>query len=406
MEGLDWLVTRSIACWVRAVDWTVVEMADGIRIRTLLSPGVPRGLRAEMFTHQQDLDAVAQDLQTARDMVEAGDLQGATADRLFDAMTDNTDNAKTLVEAVKALVEALGALADALTSTGLWFDNLADAAVAEHLEVTEDEIIAPADPTNPAYDAQVEAYSQFCEESYEIYEKERKAYEDFESACQNIAGPLAWVAGEVVPDWSLSGIGKFVGLLENVNTAALWGAIRAQNARFAPRWPKGATNAAGQKIGGQLRSLKNMNPLEKRWLMTKPENWVAGKGKAKSLATTVRRFATKAGEHLSRIGIVTTVLDGALSAKDQWDRDALNPQIGTGERIARATTTGALTGLGAYGGSVLGANIGASIGTVGGPIGIAAGTIVGGIIGGIAGSSFGSGIANSIKGGLSALFHW
>ena len=380
-------------------------MADGIRIRTLLSPGVPRGLRAEMFKHQQDLDAVAQDLQAARDMVEAGDLQGATADRLFDAMTDNTDNAKTLVEAVKALVEALGALADALTSTGLWFDNLADAAVAEHLEVTEDEIVAPADPTNPAYDAQVEAYSQFCEESYEIYEKERKAYEDFESACQDIAGPLAWLAGEVLPDWSLSGIGKFVGLLENVNTAVLWGAIRAQNARFAPRWPKGATNAVGQKIGGQLRNLNSMNPLEKMWLMTKPENWVAGKGKAKSLATTVRRFATKAGEHLSRIGIVTTILDGALSAKDQWDRDALNPQIGTGERVARATLTGGLTAGVGFEFASAGANIGAAIGTVGGPIGIAAGTIVGGIIGGIAGSSIGSWLADGMKTGLSLFFH-
>ncbi len=380
-------------------------MADGIRIRTLLSPGVPRGLRAEMFKHQQDLDAVAQDLQAARDMVEAGDLQGATADRLFDAMTDNTDNAKTLVEAVKALVEALGALADALTSTGLWFDNLADAAVAEHLEVTEDEIVAPADPTNPAYDAQVEAYSQFCEESYEIYEKERKAYEDFESACQDIAGPLAWLAGEVLPDWSLSGIGKFVGLLENVNTAVLWGAIRAQNARFAPRWPKGATNAVGQKIGGQLRSLNSMNPLEKMWLMTKPENWVAGKGKAKSLATTVRRFATKAGEHLSRIGIVTTILDGALSAKDQWDHDALNPQIGTGERIARATVTGAGSAGGAALGASYGANLGAAIGTFGGPIGIAAGTIVGGIVGGIAGSSFGSAVSDFAKGVVDFIFH-
>lgn len=380
-------------------------MADGIRIRTLLSPGVPRGLRAEMFKHQQDLDAVAQDLQAARDMVEAGDLQGTTADRLFDAMTDNTDNAKRLMEAVKALVEALGALADALTSTGLWFDNLADAAVAEHLEVTEDEIVAPADPTNPAYDAQVEAYSQFCGESYEIYEKERKAYEDFESACQDIAGPLAWIAGEVVPDWSLSGIGKFVGLLDNVNTAVLWGAIKAQNARFAPRWPKGATNAAGQKVGGQLRSLKNMNPLEKRWLMTKPENWVAGKGQSKSLASTVRRFATKAGEHLSRIGIATTILDGALSAKDQWDRDALNPQIGTGERIARATVTGVGSAGGAAIGASYGANLGATIGTFGGPIGIAAGTIIGGIVGGIAGSSFGSAVSDFAKGALDFIFH-
>ena len=381
-------------------------MADGIRIRTLLSPGVPRGLRAEMFKHQQDLDAVAQDLQAARDMVEAGDLQGATADRLFDAMTDNTDTAKRLMDAVKALVEALGALADALTSTGLWFDNLADAAVAEHLERSpRTRSRPPPTPRTPAYDAQVEAYSQFCEESYEIYEKERKAYEDFESACQDIAGPLAWLAGEVLPDWPLSGIGKFVGLLDNVNTAVLWGAIRAQNARFAPRWPKGATNAAGQKIGGQLISPNSMNPLEKMWLMTKPENWVAGKGKAKSLATTVRRFATKAGEHLSRIGIVTTILDGALSAKDQWDRDALNPQIGTGERIARAAVTGAGSAGGAALGASYGANLGAAIGTFGGPIDIAAGTIVGGIVGGIAGSSFGSAVSDFAKGALDFIFH-
>ena len=225
-------------------------MADGIRIRTLLSPGVPRGLRAEMFKHQQDLDAVAQDLQAARDMVETGDLQGATADRLFDAMTDNTDNAKRLMGAVKALVEALGTLADALTSTGLWFDNLADAAVAEHLEVTEDEIIAPADPTNPAYDAQVEAYSQFCEESYEIYEKERNAYEDFESACQDIAGPLAWLAEEVLPDWSLSGIGKFVGLLDNVNTAVLWGAIRPRTRASPPGGRKGPLTPSARRSAG------------------------------------------------------------------------------------------------------------------------------------------------------------
>ena len=381
-------------------------MADGIRIRTLLSPGVPRGLRAEMFKHQQDLDAVAQDLQTARDMVEAGDLQGTTADRLFDAMSDNTDNAKTLVKAVESLVEALGTLADALTSTGLWFDNLADAAVAEHLEVTEDEIVAPADPTNPAYDAQVDAYSQFCEESYEIYEKERKAYEDFESACQKIAGPLAWIAGQLLPNGSWGDVPKWHGLIDNTTSVIMWGAVYKARGRFAPRWPTGATNALGQNIGGKFRNVQQMGWFRRHWEMTKHENWVSGFKQGNKPAATIGRAARRFGNLLGRVGIVTTLADGALSAKDQWDRDALNPQIGTGERIVRATTTGTLTGLGAYGGSVLGANIGASIGTFGGPIGIAAGTIVGGIIGGIAGSSFGSGIANSIKGGLSALFHW
>ena len=105
----------------------------------------------------------------------------------------------------------------------------------------------------------MEAYSQFCEESYEIYEKERKAYEDFESACQDIAGPLAWLAGEVLPDWSLSGIGKFVGLLDNVNTAVLWGAIRAQNARFAP---PGGRRERRMRWG---RALKESSGTSSRW---------------------------------------------------------------------------------------------------------------------------------------------
>ena len=380
-------------------------MADGIRIRTLLSPGVPRGLRAEMFKHQQDLDAVAQDLQAARDMVEAGDLQGATADRLFDAMTDNTDNAKTLAEAVKALVEALGALADALTSTGLWFDNLADAAVAEHLEVTEDEIVAPADPTNPAYDAQVEAYSQFCEESYEIYEKERKAYEDFESACQGIAGPLSWMAGQVLPNGSWRDIPKWHGLIDNTTSVIMWGAVYKARGRFAPRWPAGATNAMGQSLKGKFRKVQQMGWFRRHWEMTKHENWVSGFKKGNKPAATIGRAARRFGNLMGRVGIVTTLADGVLSAVDQWNSDALNPQIGTGERVARATTTGAATAGIGWAGAWGGAHAGAFIGTFGGPIGIAAGTVIGGIVGGIVGSIAGGGLGNWINDTVSGLLH-
>lgn len=380
-------------------------MADGIRIRTLLSPGVPRGLRAEMFKHQQDLDAVAQDLQAARDMVEAGDLQGATADRLFDAMSDNTDNAKTLAEAVKALVEALGALADALTSTGLWFDNLANAAVADHLEVTEDEIVAPTDPTNPAYDAQVEAYSQFCEESYEIYEKERTAYEDFESACQDIAGPLAWVAGQILPNGSWRDIPKWHGLIDNTTSVIMWGAVYRARGRFAPRWPAGATNAMGQSLKGKFRNVEQMGWFRRHWEMTKHENWVSGFKQGNKPAATIGRAARRFGNLLGRVGIVTTLADGVLSAVDQWNSDALNPQIGTGERVARATTTGAATAGIGWAGAWGGAQAGAFIGTFGGPIGIAAGTVIGGIVGGIVGSIAGGGLGNWINDTVSGLLH-
>lgn len=319
-------------------------------------------------------------------MVEAGDLQGATADRLFDAMTDNTDNAKRLMDAVKALVEALGALADALTSTGLWFDNLADAAVAEHLEVTENEIVAPADPTNPAYDAQVEAYSQFCEESYEIYEKERNAYEDFESACQDIAGPLAWVAGQVLPNGSWRDIPKWHGLIDNTTSVIMWGAVYKARERFAPRWPAGATNAMGQSLKGKFRNVQQMGWFRRHWEMTKHENWVSGFKKGNKPTATIGRAARRFGNLMGRVGIVTTLADGVLSAVDQWNSDALNPQIGTGERVARATTMGAATAGGGWVGAWGGAKAGAFIGTFGGPIGIAAGTVIGGIVGGIVGS--------------------
>ena len=377
-------------------------MADGIRIRTLLSPGVPRGLRAEMFKHQQDLDAVAQDLQAARDMVEAGDLQGATADRLFDAMTDNTDNAKRLMDAVKALVEALGALADALTSTGLWFDNLADAAVAEHLERSpRTRSRPPPTPRTPAYDAQVEAYSQFCEESYEIYEKERKAYEDFESACQGITGPLAWVAGQVLPNGSWGDIPKWHGLIDNTTSVIMWGAVHKARGRFAPRWPAGATNAMGQSLKGKFRNVQQMGWFRRHWEMTKHENWVSGYKQGNKPAATIGRAARRFGNLMGRIGIVATLADGVLSAKDQWERDAINPQIGTGERVARATTTGATTAGGGWLGAWGGAKAGAFIGTFGGPIGIAAGTVIGGIVG----SSLGSVASGLAKGVLNWLFH-
>ena len=338
-------------------------------------------------------------------MVEAGDLQRATADHLFDAMTDNTDNAKTLVEAVKSLVEAPGALADALTSTGLWFDNLADAAVAEHLEVTENEIVAPADPTNPAYDAQVEAYSQFCEESYEIYEKERNAYEDFGSACQDIAGPLAWVAGQVLPNGSWRDIPKWHGLIDNTTSVIMWGAVYKARERFAPRWPAGATNAMGQSLKGKFRNVQQMGCFRRHWEMTKHENWVSGFKKGNKPTATIGRAARRFGNLMGRIGILATLADGVLSAKDQWERDAINPQIGTGERVARATTTGAATAGGGWLGAWGGAKAGAFIGTFGGPIGIAAGTVIGGIIGGIVGSLAGGGFGNWVNESVSGILH-
>lgn len=105
-------------------------------------------------------------------------------------------------------------------------------------------------------------------------------------------------------------------------------------------------------------------------------------------------------------GRACAVLDGVVSAYDSYQSDSYHhPEIGQGEKVARAGVTGALAAGGAYVGATYGAQLGAAIGAVGGPVGILAGGVIGGVIGGLVGSKIGQKAASLVNDGMHALIN-
>lgn len=97
-------------------------------------------------------------------------------------------------------------------------------------------------------------------------------------------------------------------------------------------------------------------------------------------------------------GRACAVLDGVVSAYDSYQSDSYHhPEMGEGEKIARAGVTGAASAATGYGGAVLGAKVGAAIGSFGGPVGILAGGVIGGVVGGLIGSKIGSTMASGFN---------
>ncbi len=105
-------------------------------------------------------------------------------------------------------------------------------------------------------------------------------------------------------------------------------------------------------------------------------------------------------------GRACAVLDGVVSAYDSYQSDSYHhPEMGEGEKVARAGVTGALAAGGAYAGASAGAQLGAAIGAFGGPVGILAGGIIGGVVGGLIGSQIGQGIATKINNAAYSAIH-
>ena len=105
-------------------------------------------------------------------------------------------------------------------------------------------------------------------------------------------------------------------------------------------------------------------------------------------------------------GRACAVLDGVVSAYDSYQSDSYHhPEMGQGEKVARAGVMGAASATGAYLGATYGAQLGAAIGAVGGPVGILAGGVIGGIIGGLGGSKLGQTVGNIVNNGMHSLIN-
>lgn len=136
------------------------------------------------------------------------------------------------------------------------------------------------------------------------------------------------------------------------------------------------------------------------------KNWkVPGVDAVKGGSRTIKAAdALRTGGKLA--GRACAVLDGVVSAYDSYQSDSYHhPEMGQGEKIARAGVTGAASATGAYFGATYGAQLGAAIGAVGGPVGILAGGVIGGVTGGLAGSQAGKLVGSWINNGISAALH-
>ena len=105
-------------------------------------------------------------------------------------------------------------------------------------------------------------------------------------------------------------------------------------------------------------------------------------------------------------GRTCAVLDGAVSAYNSYQSDSYHhPEMGEGEKIARAGLKGGASGGLGFAGGVAGAKIGAAIGAFGGPVGILAGGIIGGVVGGLIGSATGSYVADLANNRIHTAIH-
>jgi len=125
-------------------------------------------------------------------------------------------------------------------------------------------------------------------------------------------------------------------------------------------------------------------------------NWKVPESAEGSRSAKVAKAAGKIADSnaLKYAGRAGTAVSFGVDAYQQWQKDSKDPSIGTGEKVARAATKGAVSAGGAWAGAEAGAAIGAC---VGGPVGAAVGGIVGGAVG--------SGVASKVADGANSLIH-
>lgn len=152
--------------------------------------------------------------------------------------------------------------------------------------------------------------------------------------------------------------------------------------------------------------LKDASPWKQITERGNLKNWkVPGVDAVKGGSRTIKAAdALRTGGKLA--GRACAVLDGVVSAYDSYQSDSYHhPEMGQGEKVARAGVMGATSAAGGYGGAVFGAKVGAAIGSFGGPVGILAGGVIGGIIGGLGGSKLGQTVGNIVNDGMHSLIN-
>ncbi len=269
------------------------------------------------------------------------------------------------------------------------------------LTVTADAVQPPAPATGPLslavrdeHEARVSAWNECVSRAEAARTKEREAHTRLGAAMAATNGDgwlenLLETLGLAPPDGmdGVTGAGYLLGL----GGLGFGGLAGWMSHGVLGMWQPKFLNPSGSWVFGTNQGWSTLDRLR---LSLRPgaasRDWRALPYQAGNLQRweAAGRWANRAG------GAVTALTTGW----SQWQADADDPSLDTGERVDRAVTTGASSAAGALAGAQGGAWAGGAIGTAICPgVGTVVGGAVGGLVGGAVGAYAGSELADVVN---------
>ena len=327
---------------------------------------------------------------------------GTAADGFRAQVTDTSSDLEELKRRLTAAKKALSTFAGELTTVKNKLGDVRDYAVKNGLTVSGDTVTAPTEPGDAADDTAVTAYNDDVEHWNTAVSMAGTARTTEDNAHHTLTGALQETNGDgwfenlmeklgfAPPDGmdGVTGTGWMLGLLGTGFGISSDAMGRAVLGRWQP-WVKGADGK--WKLGSPYG-----HSAWERFQMGLRRGSVADRDwRARPYKSDLRGTWGTAGKWVGRAGLALTAV---TSGWEQWQADADDPSLDTGERVDRTATKAATTTAGAWAGAEGGAWIGGAIGTAICPgVGTVIGGAVGGLVGGIGGAMAGGAVGDFVN---------
>lgn len=332
---------------------------------------------------------------------DSGDWSGVAAEAFRAELGDLGSDLSDLQQRLGDATGALSAFVDELVSVRSKLADVRDFATAHGLAVTGDTVTAPTMPPPDADQATVDAHNEkvrhwntAVEMAQGARAEEAGAHDQLTSALKKVDGD-GWLEnllerlGILPPDEmdGVTGSGWLAGLGLTAFGVQAEAMSRAVLGRWQP-WFKGPN-------GWRLGSPYGLSAWERFKLGLRTGETAARDWRANPYQSVARGRWSTAGKWAGRVGIPITAV---TSGWEQWQADADDPSLDTGERVDRTATKAVTTTAGAVAGAKGGALLGGAIGTAIAPgVGTVVGGAVGGLVGGVGGAMAGGAVGDFVN---------
>lgn len=332
---------------------------------------------------------------------DSGEWTGGAAEAFREELTSLGADLSDLRDRLGEATRALGGFVDDLVSVRSRMGDVRDFSAAHGLTVSEHAVTAPATPPIEADQATVDAHNErvrhwntAVEMAEAARSKEASAHDRLTSSLKKVDGD-GWLEnllerlGLLPPD-DMDGV-TGPGWLAGLGLTAFGVQAEAMARAVLGRWQPWFRGPNGWRIGSPYgHSAWERFKLGLRTGETAARDW-----RANPFQSAARGRWTTAGTWAGRVGIPITAV---TSGWEQWQADADDPSLDTGERVDRTATKAATTTAGAVAGAKGGAMLGGAIGTAIAPgVGTVVGGAVGGLVGGVGGAMAGGAVGDFVN---------